>query len=391
MQLNSDAIVIGSGVIGSSVAYNLSKRGISVNLIESGTIGCGSSCACDGFVILQSKSPGPHLTMALASEVLYRTLPDELDWDIGYRHCGGMIIIEREEELNAMKIFMSKQQNLGLDVHLLSGDEARKVEPALAPHIVGATICSRDAQVNPMYLVTGYINAAKREGLVVHKNTPVTEITMKSNKITGVIAGGNHFSAGTVICCCGVKTPELLSKLNINLQIKPRRGQLVITEPVEPIINHVMLCSRYIAAKYHPELLENADDDAIRLGVGMALEQTAEGGLLIGSTREFVGFDKNVSEVGIRTVVAHAVRMVPALKKIRMVRAFAGLRPYTPDGKAFMGAVPNYKGLYVAAGHEGDGIAYAPITGKSMAELIVNGKSEANLTPFAVDRKIDKY
>ncbi|MCF0247795.1 MAG: FAD-binding oxidoreductase [Synergistes sp.] len=205
MQKNADVIVVGSGVIGSSVAYNLAKKGAKVILIEGGTIGGGSSSACDGFVIMQSKSPGPHLTMALASEVLYRTLSEELDWNIGYRHCGGMIIIEREAEYEAMKIFMSNQQALGLDVSLISGDEAREVEPALAPHIVGATISSRDAQVNPMYLVNGYINAGKRLGVTVYKGMPVTEFILDGNKVTGVVAGGEKFYAGAVICCGGVK------------------------------------------------------------------------------------------------------------------------------------------------------------------------------------------
>ena len=388
---NADIIVIGSGVIGSSVAYNLTKKGARVALIEGGTLGCGSSCACDGFVIMQSKSPGPHLTMALASEILYRTLPEELDWDIGYRHCGGMIVIERPEELEAMKVFMSKQQALGLDVQLLTGDEARKLEPALAPHIAGATVSSRDAQVNPMYLVNGYLHAAKRQGLTIYKNMPVTDITAEGGKVTGVTAGGEKFGADVIVYCGGVQTPKLMSKLGVDIPIKPRRGQLVITEPVEPLIHHVMLCARYIAAKYHPELLEGAQDDALRLGVGMALEQTEEGGLLIGSTREFVGYDKNVTEIGFRTVTSHAARIVPALKRVRAIRTFAGLRPYTPDGKAFMGAVPGFRGLFLAAGHEGDGIAYSPITGKSMAELILDGKSEADLTPFAVDRKIEKH
>lgn len=391
MRKNADVIVVGSGVIGSSVAYNLTKKGAKVILLEGETLGCGSSSACDGFVILQSKSPGPHLTMALASEVLYRTLPEELDWNIGYTHCGGMIVIERPEELEAMKIFMSKQQSLGLDVELLNKNEARSLEPALASHIVGATVSTRDAQVNPMYLVNGYINAAVRKGLAVYKNMPVTNIDVKDGKVIGVSTSSEKFGANAVVCCGGVKTPELMSKIGIDIPIKPRRGQLIITEPVAPLIKHVMLCSRYIAAKYHPELLENAHDDAVRLGVGMALEQTAEGGLLIGSTREFVGFNKNVTEIGVRTVLTHAARIVPALKKIRMVRTFAGLRPYTPDGKAFIGAVPNFEGLYLAAGHEGDGIAYSPITGKSVAELIVDGKTEVDLSPFAVNRKIEAH
>lgn len=386
-----DTIVIGSGVIGSSVAYNLAKRGMKVLMLEAGTIGCGASSACDGFVILQSKSPGPHLTMALASEVLYRTLSEELDYNIGYRHCGGMIIIEREEELDAMRVFMSKQKDLGLDVSLISGDEARKVEPALAKHVAGATISSRDAQVNPLYLVNGYITAAKRLGLRIETHKKVTEFITKGDSVIGVKCGIECYYADNVVVCNSIGAPELFATIGYDLPITPRRGQLVITEPVNKLITHVMLCARYIAAKYHPELLVGSTDESVRLGVGLALEQTAEGGLLIGSTREFVGNDRSVTTAGVRAVTQHAARIIPALKRIRAVRMFAGLRPYTPDGKAFMGAVPTHKGLYIAAGHEGDGIAYTPITGKSIAELVVNGKSEADLTPFAIDRKIVKH
>jgi sarcosine oxidase subunit beta len=107
---------------------------------------------------------------------------------------------------------------------------------------------------------------------------------------------------------------------------------------------------------------------------------------LIGATREFVGFNRGTTVDGVRAVATHAARIVPALKNIRAVRFFAGLRPYTPDGKAFIGASSGYKGLYVAAGHEGDGIAYAPITGLAMSELIIDGKPKEDLAPFALDR-----
>lgn len=387
---NADAIVIGSGVIGSSVAYNLAKRGASVLMLEEKTVGCGASSACDGFVILQSKSPGPHLTMALASEVLYRTLTEELDYDIGYTHCGGMIIIEREEELDAMKIFMSKQQDLGLDVSLISGDEARQIEKALSRHIVGATISSRDAQVNPLYLANGYISAGRRHVLHIEKHKKATDFIIKDDRIIGVKCGDEKFYADNTVVCNSIGAPELLAKIGYDLPIIPRRGQLAITEPVNRLINHVMLCSRYIAAKYHPELLEGSTDESVRLGVGMALEQTQEGGILIGSTREFVGTNRATTFSGVRAVVNHASRIIPALKKIRVVRTFAGLRPYTPDGKAFMGKVPAYKGLYIAAGHAGDGIAYTPITGKVIAELVIDGYTDVDLAPFAIDRTLQR-
>ncbi|MDR3355463.1 MAG: FAD-dependent oxidoreductase, partial [Synergistaceae bacterium] len=110
------------------------------------------------------------------------------------------------------------------------------------------------------------------------------------------------------------------------------------------------------------------------------------GGFLIGATREFVGFNRSTTTDGVRAVTTHAARMVPALKEIRAVRCFSGLRPYTPDGKAFIGKVPKCEGLYVAAGHEGDGIAYAPITGRVMSELVLDGTSSEDLLPFSLDR-----
>ncbi|MDR3163974.1 MAG: FAD-binding oxidoreductase [Synergistaceae bacterium] len=381
-----DAIVIGGGIIGTATAYYLSKLKAKTLLLEADSLGCGSSGACDGFVIMQSKAPGPHLKMALASEELYRTLGDELDWDIEYENCGGMIVIETPREFAAMKTFMEKQREAGLDVELIDGETARKLEPALAPHIIGATVSKRDGQINPMRLVNGYTRAALRMNMEIKRHHKTVGFITGGEKVTGVKTNKGDFFADKVICCTGVSAPELMKTIGIELPVRPRRGQLIAAEPVERIIKRVMLCARYIAAKYHPELLENSRDESIRLGVGMALEQCRNGGLLIGATREFVGFNRNTTYDGIRSVANHAARMVPALKQIRAVRVFAGLRPYTPDGKAFMGTVPGYEGLYVAAGHEGDGIAYSPITGKIMAELMMTGNTSVDLEPFSLSR-----
>jgi sarcosine oxidase subunit beta len=373
-------------VIGASTAYYLSKRGAKVMLAEAGYMGGGSSGACDGFVIMQSKAPGAHLKMALASEKMYRTLQDELGYDIEYDNCGGMIIIESPNEYEAMKTFAASQREAGLDVELIDGNEARRLEPALARHVVGATVSGRDGQVNPARLVTGYSLAASRLGLKIERGRKVIGFTENGGRITGIRTPEDSFYAGSVVCCTGVYTPDLLSPLGIDLPIKPRRGQLIATEPVDRLIKRVMLCARYIAAKYHPELLEGSKDGSVRLGVGLALEQGKNGGFLIGATREFVGFNRSATVDGIGAVAAHAARMVPALRKIRAVRYFAGLRPYTPDGKPFIGAVPGYEGLYVAAGHEGDGIAYAPITGQVVSDLLIEGTSTEDLSPFALNR-----
>ncbi|NLG87478.1 MAG: FAD-binding oxidoreductase, partial [Firmicutes bacterium] len=200
-----------------------------------------------------------------------------------------------------------------------------------------------------------------------------------------VVPGGCVY-AQSYILCTGVFTSSLLAPLGLELPLRPRRGQLVVTEPAPPLIQHIFLCARYIAAKYHPELLASAEDDALRLGVGLALEQTAAGTLLVGSTREFVDWDTSTTLEGIRTVLRHGARILPVLDKLHIIRTFAGLRPYTPDGLPYLGRLPGVDNLYIAAGHEGDGIALAPITGKLMAELITSGTTSIPLSEFAPDR-----
>ncbi|MDI3538360.1 MAG: hypothetical protein PWQ41_572 [Bacillota bacterium] len=381
-----DVVVVGGGVIGTAVTYYLAKQGADVLLLERSELGGETSSACDGFVILQSKSPGVHLALALASAELYRNLAAELDWDIEYKNCGGLIVIEREEEMPAMRTFMSKQQAIGLDVRLLSGEEVRRLEPALAPYIAGATYSPQDSQVNPLQVVLGFAQAAARLGARVCQGMPLQTLRRTGARVGAVVAGGEEIPAGAVVLCTGVFTPEILAPLGVDLPIRPRRGQLVVTEPAPPMVRHIFLCARYIAAKYHPELLAAAEDEALRLGVGLALEQTESGGFLIGSTREFVGWDKRTTPGGIREIVRHATRILPALAQLNAIRTFAGLRPYTPDGLPFLGPVPGWENLYLAAGHEGDGIALAPITGRLMAELILTGHTSFPLEDFAVER-----
>lgn len=386
MKLTADVAVIGGGVIGTAVAYYLSRQGADVLLLEKDELGSGTSSACDGFVILQSKSPGVHLELGLASARIYRNLAAELEWDIEYNPCGGLIVIERSDELQAMKTFMEKQQAIGLDVSLLSGEDARRLEPGLAPHVSGATYSPQDSQVNPLQVVLGFAQAAIRNGARLQQGTPALSLVRKNGRIEKAVIPGGCVCAESYVLCTGVFTSSLLSPLGFELPLRPRRGQLIVTEPVPPIIGHIFLCARYIAAKYHPELLAAADDDALRLGVGLALEQTTAGTLLVGSTREFANWDTTTTLEGVRTILRHAARILPVLDKLHVIRTFAGLRPYTPDGLPYLGRMEGVENLYIAAGHEGDGIALAPVTGQLLAELVISGQTSIPLAEFAPDR-----
>ena len=142
-----------------------------------------------------------------------------------------------------------------------------------------------------------------------------------------------------------------------------------MTEPLPPTIQHIMLCACYLAAKHNPESLD-MNNRQHRLGVGTVIEQTAAGQLLIGSTREFVGFDHQTTLVGAEAVAKHACELFPGLASVNIIRTFSGLRPKTEDGLPILGPVESLPGLIMATGHEGDGIALAPITGKLIADYV---------------------
>ena len=366
--LKSDIVVIGGGAIGTSIAYHLAKRHIDVILVEKDDIASGTSGACDGFIFMQSKKPGVHLQMALESAKLMERLSTELQRDIEYERNGGMIVVKSQEDMPEMRKLVERQRKLGLEVHLLDAPEARKMEPCLSPDIAGATYSPMDAQVNPMSLCFAFAEAAKRMGAEILTDTEVTDISTENGKVEGVVTSRGVIGADVVVNAAGVYAPVIGRMVDVNLPIKPRRGQILVTEQVPPLLKRVMICSTYITSKFDPHQAQNS------LGVGMALEQTRAGSLLIGSTREFVGYNRSVTPEGTRAILEHASALFPVIGELNIIRTFAGLRPYTPDGMPILGKVDGIEGFIMAAGHEGDGIALSPFTGFLIAELIATGE-----------------
>jgi sarcosine oxidase subunit beta len=377
--ITSDVLIVGGGVIGASVAYYLTRRGVSVALLEKSDLASGSSGACDGLVFLQSKKPGIHLRLALESKRLFERLAVDLPIPIEYRNCGGMVVIETEKELGIMDLYTQQQREIGLDVALLDAAAARKLEPALSESIKGAAYSPMDGKVNPMALTHGFALGAKQTGAKIRTHTRVIGFHRKGNRILGVDTDQGRFSSEVVVIAAGVYTPAFGEMLGLSIPIRPRRGQILVTEPAPTLISRCLLSASYIAAKYDPELAKTG-------GEGISLEQTDGGSLLLGSTREFVGFDRRTTPAGVGSIAKKTATMIPALAKMNVIRSYAGLRPWTPDGLPILGPVEGFTGLIVAAGHEGDGIALSPITGELIAQTIVDGRTELSMEPFRLER-----
>ena len=375
MSIRTDVAIIGGGVIGASIAYRLAKAGKKVVLCEMNDFGAGATGACDQCVFLQSKNPGIHLKLALDSSDIFENLAEELDYPIDFFRHGGMITIENEMEMKVMSDFAKKQKKLGLDVRIISRAEAADVQRGLAEHLLGCTYSPVDGHVNPFKLTFGYVEAAQRYGAKFLIDTEVTGFWREGKRIRGIKTSGADVEAPITVLAAGAWTPILAEKLGLAVPIKPRRGQIAITEPVAPYIRGNILSGQYIMAKYHPEILTNAEDPAIRLGVGLSITQTVRGEMLIGATREFAGYDTSNTREGVRELLKNAARIIPGLSNLHVVRVMAGLRPYTSDGLPLLGFIQGMEGLFLATGHEGDGIALSAITGVIACQLICEGKA----------------
>jgi len=375
-------VIIGGGVIGTSIAYHLAKAGYKPTLLEASELAAGSSGACDGLVFMQSKKPGVHLELAMASLHRFSALAEELPVPIEFSQTGGLVVIETPAELTAMERFVADQQAIGLDVALLEPDQLQQKEPELSDQLLGATCSPLDAQVNPINLTLGFGIAARELGAVIKTRTTVLEIETVNSTVSGVVTDRGRFEADIVINAAGARACQVAELVDITVPIQPRRGQIVVTSPgprSRKLLNTCLLSAKYIAAKYNPEI-------AAQVGQGVSMEQTASGNLLLGSTREFVGFDTSTEGDSIAGIINQTTALVPGLRRYQVIRTFAGLRPYTPDGLPLLGPVQGLDGFFMAAGHEGDGIALAPITGELMAQMVLDKQLDIDLSPFSPGR-----
>jgi len=271
---------------------------------------------------------------------------------------------------------------------LLNRNEALEMQPCLSPQIIGSTYSSEDAEVNPLLLSQAFAAAVKRIDVDIRTHTEVLNIETNHGQVIGVQTNKGYIATELVINAAGPFAPSIARMVGIDLPIQPRRGVILISEKINPVVRGNILCSQYIAAKH---LTTNTEDNVPPFGIGLSLGQTESGNLLIGGSREFVGFDKSAQPEVLSAIAAHASSIVPSLNSVRIIRSMVGFRPYTGDGLPIIDFAPELKGFIIAAGHEGDGIALAPITGHLVTALL-DRRSHYNdlLGPLTLERLLVK-
>jgi glycine/D-amino acid oxidase-like deaminating enzyme len=359
-----DVLVVGGGLIGCACAHSLAKRGLRVLVLEREDLAAGASGACDGHVCCQSKAPGLHLELARRSLALYRTLADELGEPTGFRGCGSWLIAETPAEMGALARATRERAAKELPVSLQSGDEARAAEPVLADGLAGGSFCSTDGQTDPWLTTLAFYRAATRTGAEFRLGVDAKRLLLDGRRVTGVETSAGPLGAGVVLLAAGAWTGRICAEIGVSLPVRPRRGEILVTEPMPPMLSSIILHAPYVAAKLY--------DDQERPAT-LVLEQIEEGNVLIGSTRAYAGYDARNTPQGISAIAGEARRLAPGLADLNVIRSFSGLRPASPDGLPLLGPIPGFDGLFVATGHEGDGIALAPVTGEIVGSSLVEG------------------
>jgi sarcosine oxidase subunit beta len=391
-RIDTEIAVFGAGIMGAACAHALAKAGRRVTLIDRARPNAGSSGACDGYVSVSTKTPGPALAMARASQLLYPDLARELGVErVEYKSCGGLMLIETADEIAKMEAHGALLRAAGVDANVVDRKRMRAIEPALSPDLHGALDVPGEAQVTPYLVTLALIDAARGLGAETLWGTKALGVdiagaTLRSAELEG--PGGERavLTAEQFVFCGGIWSRDLGELVGLELPVVPRRGELLVTARGTRLASRFLVSARYLTAKLDPDAAKNSPDPLVRMGYGFTLEATPHGQHIIGNTRTFVGYDRRVSADGFRTILAEAAKRVPALAKTTILRAFAGLRPFVPDKRPLLGRSVLRTNLIVAAGHEGDGITLAPITARIVAALVQGASSPFPLDGMEPDR-----
>ncbi|QTG79457.1 NAD(P)/FAD-dependent oxidoreductase [Arthrobacter crystallopoietes] len=373
----SDVLVVGAGVVGSAIAYFATLEGLSVTVLERGLPASGTSSACEGNILVSDKEPGPELELTKYSLGVWKQdLAEHADlWE--FEGKGGIIVASRESSLASLNRLTAAQRSYGVDARELSTDQLRDLEPNISPGALGAAYYPEDSQVQPMLAAAHLLRLARANGARFFPNTKVTGFLNDGGKVTGVRTSAGNFAAGAVANATGTWAADLASLAGVNVPVKPRRGFVMVTEPLPPMIHHKVYAAEYV---------DNVGSSDAGLQSSPVVEGTPAGSILIGSSRERVGFDSTVSVPALRAMAENATALFPFLNKVKILRHYHGFRPYCPDHLPVIGHDERTPGLWHASGHEGAGIGLSVGTGKLMAQALAGKEPELSLAPFAPHR-----
>ena len=369
-------IIVGGGVIGLGIGWQLAKAGAAVTIHERGQAGRGASWAAGGMLGPIAEAHIDELDLLkLSNQSLERypewvnELESETDLTIGYRAEGTLIIGIQPDDTYQLKHAYTLYQDLGLNVEWLSGQEAREIEGALSPYVTAAIRCETDHQVDNRLMVQALQHAYLSRGGVLNQNSTVERIVIENGSATGIETTEGFDGADVCILAAGCWSGQISGLPDTVIPpVRPVKGQMLALQMREDLmISNVI---RTVKARYP---------------MPVYLVPRSDGRLVIGATTEELGFDTDLIVGGIYELLHGAFEVVPGFYELPLIETWTGLRPGSSDNAPILGKT-SVENLIYATGHYRNGILLTPITAYEISKLILTGETSETIAPFDLER-----
>jgi D-hydroxyproline dehydrogenase subunit beta len=370
-------VVIGAGMVGAACALALARAGSGVCVLDRAGPAAGTTASGEGNLLVSDKLPGPEAVLALRSLGLWHELADQAGGQFEFERKGSLVVARDDGQAAALRELAEAQRSGGVQAEILDGPGLRAAEPHIAAGLPCGVHYPQDCQLQPMLAVSWLLAEAAGLGARLAWGAEVLAAESASGRVTTVVTTQGRIAAGAVVNAAGPWAGLLAARLGGWLPVRPRRGHILVTEPLPPMIRHKVYESDYVGTVM-------SDTDQAQCSA--VVEGTKAGTVLIGSSREFVGFDSRLSLRIMAQIAARAAALFPVLAGARVLRSYVGFRPASPDHLPVIGPDAAVGGLYHASGHEGAGIGLAPATAEMIAALVTGGHPAVDPAPFAPAR-----
>ena len=370
----AEVVVIGAGIVGAMAAFFSAKSGLKTIVIDRGAVASGTTGAGEGNIMVSDKSPGPELELALISRDLWFEVADEVGNAFELVAKGGLAIARKNPK--SLYELAESQQKAGVTTHKVEGKEILKLEPFMNSEITYGVHYPQDAQCQPMLAAAHILRHVQAGGNKLISHQEVLRIKDLGNFLS-IETQDRFIEAEYVINAAGTWAGEIAKRADSQLPIMPRRGFILVTAPLPQYVNHKVYDSDYV---------DNVASSDAELQTSTVIEGTKSGTILIGASRERIGFDRSINVEIIKRLARQATSLFPILSSAQLLRVYNGFRPYSPDHLPVIGPDKNLPRLFHCAGHEGAGIGLSAASGRLIAQMIKNEKTLIDPSPFTPAR-----
>jgi glycine/D-amino acid oxidase-like deaminating enzyme len=367
-----DVAIVGAGIVGAACAAAFAREGFRVVIVDANAIATGTTAAGMGHIVVMDDSDA-QFALTNYSRSLWSNLAEEMPAACEFERCGTIWVAADEEEMEAVRRKKQFYGARGISTEILDERRLRDLEPNLRGGLAGGLLVESDCVVYQLAAARFLTDKAAEKGAVLKCGRTVSEITNEGVKLKN----GETILADKVVNAAGTSAVELTPQI----PIRKRKGHLVITERYPGFVRHQLVELGYLKSAH------GSDADSVAFNV----QPRITGQILLGSSRQFGVETAEVDNNIVRRMTSRAFEYMPKLRDMAVVRVWTGFRPATPDNLPYIGKVPGFENVYVAAGHEGLGITTALGTAELLVDQILGRSPAIPVEPYSPSRPVHEH